>query len=323
MPARPGALHRRSLRHDPSGASHVPASHPHHLPGRRVPQPHLDLADVPVLVARRRAERLAPRAPRRAGDGRRGCRDRRGERASVPEGRISPDDSGIWSDEQVAAFRRITAFVSEQGAVPGHPDRARRPQGVGRPRPGAAASRSRPEEGGWQPVGPSALPFDDGWLVPRELARGRDRRRRRGVRGGRPARTRGRLPAARDPRRARLPAARVPLAALQPAQRRLRRRLRRAHAARCSRSSRRCAQPGRPSCRCPCASRRPTGSRAAGRSRTPSRSPRCSARSASTSSTARPAATRRRSRSRSARATRCRSPRRSASAPASRPAPSA
>src|SRR3954466_2345319 len=39
--------------------------------------------------------------------------------AVVPEGRISPDDSGIWSDEQVAAFRRITAFLSEQGSGPG------------------------------------------------------------------------------------------------------------------------------------------------------------------------------------------------------------
>ena len=47
----------------------------------------------------------------------------------------------------------------------------------------------------------------------------------------RPARARGRLPAARDARRARLPAARVPLAALEPPQRCLRRRLRRTHAA--------------------------------------------------------------------------------------------
>src|SRR5512140_2864698 len=36
-----------------------------------------------------------------------------------PEARISPGDTGIWNGAQVDAFRRITAFVSAQGAVPG------------------------------------------------------------------------------------------------------------------------------------------------------------------------------------------------------------
>ena len=37
----------------------------------------------------------------------------------VPEGRISPQDAGIWNDEQAADYRRITDFVRGQGAVPG------------------------------------------------------------------------------------------------------------------------------------------------------------------------------------------------------------
>jgi 2,4-dienoyl-CoA reductase-like NADH-dependent reductase (Old Yellow Enzyme family) len=37
----------------------------------------------------------------------------------TPEGRISPDDSGIWCDAQVEAFKPIAAFVGEHGAVPG------------------------------------------------------------------------------------------------------------------------------------------------------------------------------------------------------------
>ncbi len=87
----------------------------------------------------------------------------------VPEGRISPDDSGIWSDEQVAAFRRITAFLSQHGAVPGiqiaHAGRkasVSAPWLDGRP--------LGPDERGWQPVAPSALAYDDGWHVPRALA---------------------------------------------------------------------------------------------------------------------------------------------------------
>src|SRR5580692_9268495 len=39
--------------------------------------------------------------------------------AVTPEGRISPDDLGIWKDEHIEALAQITAFVKQQGAVPG------------------------------------------------------------------------------------------------------------------------------------------------------------------------------------------------------------
>src|SRR3978361_1927366 len=39
--------------------------------------------------------------------------------AVSPEGRISPEDSGIWSDEHAEAFERITKFIKDQGAVAG------------------------------------------------------------------------------------------------------------------------------------------------------------------------------------------------------------
>jgi 2,4-dienoyl-CoA reductase-like NADH-dependent reductase (Old Yellow Enzyme family) len=39
--------------------------------------------------------------------------------AVSPEGRISPNDSGMWSDDQAMAFKRITGFLKTQGAVPG------------------------------------------------------------------------------------------------------------------------------------------------------------------------------------------------------------
>ncbi|MFB6177904.1 MAG: NADH:flavin oxidoreductase/NADH oxidase, partial [Halobaculum sp.] len=39
--------------------------------------------------------------------------------AVEPRGRISPDDLGIWNDEQADALAPVAEFVSEQGSVPG------------------------------------------------------------------------------------------------------------------------------------------------------------------------------------------------------------
>ncbi|MDH6423528.1 NADH:flavin oxidoreductase/NADH oxidase [Aurantimicrobium minutum] len=78
-----------------------------------------------------------------------------------PEGRISFHDLGIWNDEQVAAFRPITAFISEQGAVPGiqlaHAGRkASTYPGWGYD---GIDGTVPVEEGGWQTLGPSANSF--------------------------------------------------------------------------------------------------------------------------------------------------------------------
>ncbi|HET6174082.1 MAG TPA: NADH:flavin oxidoreductase/NADH oxidase [Gaiellales bacterium] len=88
--------------------------------------------------------------------------------AVTPEGRISPDDSGIWSEHQVEAFRPITAFLSEHGAVPGiQIAHAGRKASVDAPWRGGRPLG--PEERGWQAVAPSAVAYDAGWQVPREL----------------------------------------------------------------------------------------------------------------------------------------------------------
>jgi 2,4-dienoyl-CoA reductase-like NADH-dependent reductase (Old Yellow Enzyme family) len=34
-------------------------------------------------------------------------------------GRISPGDLGIWNENQVKAFQRITSFITAQGSIPG------------------------------------------------------------------------------------------------------------------------------------------------------------------------------------------------------------
>ena len=39
--------------------------------------------------------------------------------AVSPEGRITPDDLGIWKDEHILFLKRLTDFIKENGAVPG------------------------------------------------------------------------------------------------------------------------------------------------------------------------------------------------------------
>lgn len=88
--------------------------------------------------------------------------------AVVPEGRISPHDLGLWNDQQIEPLRRINDFIHAQGCISGiqlaHAGRkAAVPVGW-------QAQRTLPAtEGGWQPVGPSPLPFSEAHAVPREL----------------------------------------------------------------------------------------------------------------------------------------------------------
>ncbi len=78
--------------------------------------------------------------------------------AVSPEGRISPQDTGIWNDEQAGAWARIVAFVQAQGALAGvQLAHAGRKASARRPWDGRGAVAI--EDGGWLPVGPSDLAF--------------------------------------------------------------------------------------------------------------------------------------------------------------------
>ncbi|KXV67736.1 NADH:flavin oxidoreductase [Acetobacter malorum] len=76
-----------------------------------------------------------------------------------PEGRITPGCLGLWNDEQAAAFAPIVESIRKAGAVPG----------IQIAHAGRKASANLPWEGddhipegdprGWQPIGPSAIPF--------------------------------------------------------------------------------------------------------------------------------------------------------------------
>ena len=88
--------------------------------------------------------------------------------AVSPEGRISPWDSGIWSDEHAGAFQRITAFVKAQDCIPGiQLAHAGRKASIDVPWRGDEPLT--PDKGGWQPMAPSSIPFQDRAPVPAEL----------------------------------------------------------------------------------------------------------------------------------------------------------
>ena len=89
--------------------------------------------------------------------------------AVTRDGRISPGDMGIWSDEHIEPLARIARFVESQGAVPSiQLAHAGRKASCDLPWRGGAPLA--PEEGGWRPVyGPSPLPFDEGSPVPTPL----------------------------------------------------------------------------------------------------------------------------------------------------------
>ncbi len=88
--------------------------------------------------------------------------------AIAPEGRISPFDTGLWNDAQVEPLARIARFVKEQGAVFGvQLAHAGRKAGTGRPWEGGKPLSDA--QGGWEPVGPSAVPFADGYRTPHAL----------------------------------------------------------------------------------------------------------------------------------------------------------
>lgn len=88
--------------------------------------------------------------------------------AVTPEGRISPQDLGLWQDAHIEPLRRITKFIEAQGSVPG----------IQLAHAGRKSSLSEPwngdrqltrEEGGWPTLAPSAEAFAPDRQVPHEL----------------------------------------------------------------------------------------------------------------------------------------------------------
>ena len=88
--------------------------------------------------------------------------------AVTPEGRISPGDLGLWTDEQIEPLARIARFSREQGCVAAiqlaHAGR-KASVGLGWQAQGTLSESN----GGWATVAPSSVPFGEGYAVPHEL----------------------------------------------------------------------------------------------------------------------------------------------------------
>lgn len=91
--------------------------------------------------------------------------------AVTPEGRISPEDLGIWKDDHIEMLSRIVRFVREQGSVPGMQlAHAGRKASTYRPWSGTGAVGE--SEGGWTNVlAPSAVAFADNYPQPRAMTK--------------------------------------------------------------------------------------------------------------------------------------------------------
>jgi 2,4-dienoyl-CoA reductase-like NADH-dependent reductase (Old Yellow Enzyme family) len=90
--------------------------------------------------------------------------------AVTPEGRISPEDLGIWKDDHVEMLARIVRFVHEQGSVAGMQlAHAGRKASTYRPWGGHGAISEA--EGGWTNVlAPTPIAFADNYPQPREMS---------------------------------------------------------------------------------------------------------------------------------------------------------
>ncbi|MEV4687710.1 NADH:flavin oxidoreductase/NADH oxidase [Microbacterium sp. LWH3-1.2] len=88
--------------------------------------------------------------------------------AVSPEGRISPEDTGLWNDAQRDAWTPIVAAIRSRGAVAGvQLAHAGRKASTWSPFSGSRGSVSA-GEGGWSTVAPSAVAFD-GYTEPLAL----------------------------------------------------------------------------------------------------------------------------------------------------------
>ena len=87
-----------------------------------------------------------------------------------PEGRISPWDLGIWEDEHIESFSRITNFIKSQNSVPGiqiaHAGRK-----ASHETPWNNGTEIKKQDGGWQTVAPSPLSYSKEDSIPKELSK--------------------------------------------------------------------------------------------------------------------------------------------------------
>lgn len=90
--------------------------------------------------------------------------------AVSPEGRITPDDAGIWSDIYSDAYKKITGFISSMSSVPGI-QLAHAGRKASTYSPWKGKGEVKIKDGGWQTLAPSPIPFADNYPHPKEMTK--------------------------------------------------------------------------------------------------------------------------------------------------------
>jgi 2,4-dienoyl-CoA reductase-like NADH-dependent reductase (Old Yellow Enzyme family) len=85
------------------------------------------------------------------------------------EGRISPDDAGIWNEEQVNAYKKITSFIKSQNSVSGI-QLAHAGRKASTYSPWKGSGEVKVENGGWITLAPSPIPFSENFPHPKEMS---------------------------------------------------------------------------------------------------------------------------------------------------------
>lgn len=88
--------------------------------------------------------------------------------AVSPEGRISPDDAGIWNNIQAEAYNRITSFIKSQNSIPGI-QLAHAGRKASTYTPWKGSGKVTEADGGWQTIAPSPLSFDKDYPLPLQM----------------------------------------------------------------------------------------------------------------------------------------------------------
>jgi 2,4-dienoyl-CoA reductase-like NADH-dependent reductase (Old Yellow Enzyme family) len=89
--------------------------------------------------------------------------------AVTADGRISPEDLGIWSDAHIDVLARITSFIDAHGGVAGV-QLAHAGRKASTIKPSAGTGPVAVADGGWRPIwAPSPEAFTTGWIVPHAL----------------------------------------------------------------------------------------------------------------------------------------------------------
>jgi 2,4-dienoyl-CoA reductase-like NADH-dependent reductase (Old Yellow Enzyme family) len=88
--------------------------------------------------------------------------------AVSPEGRISPDDLGLWKEAHIEKLKSITTFIRHHHALPGI-QLAHAGRKASFASPWKGSKQIKVADGGWNTVSPSAVPFYNGNEAPLEL----------------------------------------------------------------------------------------------------------------------------------------------------------